>query len=1686
MKRFLLLFIPFIFSILSTFSQTPDANGRLYVKKGSSGTGDSWSNAIGELSTALYYAHNLGSVVKEVWVAGGNYAPGYSSDWTNTDAHYFAFRLLANLNIYGGFAGNETSLAARDLTITANASVLNGNINGTYAYHVVVGIGNLGAPVLDGFTITNGKAEDGNALIVDNIYVFNFYGGGIFLNNNCAPVLNNLIISGNTSMAFGGGIFSLYNDPAVQYKLSNSTLIGNSAVSGGGGMVNNNSSPTITNVKFLNNSAGSGGAVYTYNSTTQIERSSFRGNVATTTGAVLDSYGSNRITLKGCEVIGNSAPDYSLSAVDLYVVNTTIAGNNTSSGAAWSSGSTTIYNSVIYGNKAGVNGTYTAYNSLIQGVGANTANSIIDGSTDPKFSSPMAYSAAPFTGGDYTLVAGSPLINAGKNSYYTGLSATTTDLNNNPRAYKYTDGGTIDIGGYEYQSGISQTITASDISKTYGNVDFDPGASASSGLAVSYASSDNSIAEVANGMISIKKAGTVTITVSQAGNAIYNAAADVTFTLTIAKTSLIVSANTTSKVYDGVTYSGGNGVVFIGFVYTDGASQLGGTLTYSGTSQGATNVATYTITPGGYTSDNYVFTYLDGNLSITRAGLIATAVDDSKNYDGVGYTGGNGVSYSGFVNGEDAGVVSGTVGYSGSAQGAIDPGSYVITPSGLSAANYTITYADGELEIGKASLTVTAIDDTKSYDGVAYTGGNGVSYSGFVNGETAAVLSGTVGYSGTSQGAVDAGNYVITPSGLSAANYTITYANGVLGINKAALTITANSDNKSYDGNAYSGGNGVTYIGFVNNEHSTALTGTIAYSGSSQGAINANTYSITPSGLSALNYDITYADGALIIAKMPLTITANDDNKIYNGLYYSGGNGFTCTGFVNNETAAVLTGTVTYIGNSQGALDVGNYTITPSGIVAQNYTITYSDGTLSVTKAPLTITANDDSKTYDADAYTGGNGVTYNGLVNGETATVVTGTLTYTGTSQGAINAGAYTITPDGLSAVNYDITYDNGSLTIDKAPLTITATNDSKTYSGVGYTGGNGLIYTGFAGTDRASVLTGPVLYGGNSQGAINVGTYTIIPSGRTSQNYTITYVNGTLTISTTPLTITAVDDAKTYDGNAYSGGNGVSYTGLVNGETAAVLTGSISYSGTSQGATAVGAYVITPSGQTAANYSITYANGALSILKGILTVTANDDSKTYDGTAYTGGNGVTYAGFINGENESVLTGTISYMGTSQGATPAGTYVITPSGFSADNYAIQYTDGQLAINKTALTITADDAARCYNTADPAFTVSYTGFVNNESSAVLTTLPVVGTSAVTASAAGGYDLIPAGAVADNYSLSYVNGTLTIYALPVVTIATPDGAVLCGDNSTVTLTATGANTYAWSAGQTGDAISVSDIGDYSLTATDANGCTAPAENTVTITAATLPVPAFSYNTYCANTPVTFTNTGNGDAFSWYTSDGQSSTENSPAITFSQAGTYTVTLTATIAACPNHPVSVEQEIAIESAVANTRLTDVRTAAGVPVQLNARELTGAVYQWSPSNGLSVADTYNPAVTLTQSQRYYINMSFVSGCTTTDTLLVDISDMKTFVVANAFTPNNDGLNDVLHIGLRGVASLEYFEIYDRWGNRVFRTTAAGDGWKGSVLGKNSAAGAYLWVAQGRDYDGQIVKGSGTVILIR
>ncbi|MFQ6603639.1 beta strand repeat-containing protein, partial [Flavobacterium sp. C3NV] len=650
-----------------------------------------------------------------------------------------------------------------------------------------------------------------------------------------------------------------------------------------------------------------------------------------------------------------------------------------------------------------------------------------------------------------------------------------------------------------------------------------------------------------------------------------------TVSSTVTPAALTITADNKTKMYgdDNPTLT----LSYSGFVNGDTVGSLTLAPITSTAAVTGSPVGDYTISVSGAANPNYTITYVDGTLTITKALLTITADDQTKVYGEANPT--LTATYSGFVNGDTAANLTTAPTITTTALDASPVGTYTITATGAVSDNYDFTYVNGTLTITKALLTITADDQTKVYGSVnpALT----ASYSGFVNGDTAASLITPPTISTTALDASPVGTYTITASGAVSDNYDFTYVNGNLIITKSLLTITADDKTKVY-GEANPTLT-ASYSGFVNGDTATNLTTSPTITTTALDASPVGTYTITASGAVSDNYDFTYVNGTLTITKAVLTITADDKTKIYGSANPTLTASY--SGFVNGDTASSLATPPTISTTALDASPVGTYTITASGAVSDNYDFTYVNGNLTITKALLTITADDQTKVYGTanPALT----ASYLGFVNGDTASSLATPPTISTTALDASPVGTYTITASGAVSDNYDFTYVNGNLTITKALLTITADDKTKVYGEANPT--LTVNYSGFVNGDTAAnLITAPTI-STTALDASPVGTYSITASGAVSDNYDFTYVNGNLTITKALLTITADDKTKVY--GATNPTLTASYLGFVNGDTATNLTTAPTISTTALDASPVGTYAITASGAVSDNYDFTYVNG-------------------------------------------------------------------------------------------------------------------------------------------------------------------------------------------------------------------------------------------------------------------------------------------------------------------------------------------------------------------------------------------------------------------------------------------------------------------------------------------------------------
>jgi hypothetical protein len=410
-------------------------------------------------------------------------------------------------------------------------------------------------------------------------------------------------------------------------------------------------------------------------------------------------------------------------------------------------------------------------------------------------------------------------------------------------------------------------------------------------------------------------------------------------------------------------------------------------------------------------------------------------------------------------------------------------------------ANYNDQNGTVDDFIGKANATVVVTAYSVTYDGMSHTA-TVVSITG-VNGETGATV-----------GTVDVSNTTHTNAGTYAADYwfftgTANYNN--IGnttitdqIDQAIATVTADNKSKTYGQvnpvltavvvGEVAGGDAINY---------TLATSATQFS-------NVGPYAITVSFGSNPNYSVTATNGTLTINQAIATVTADNKSKTY------GDANPTLTATVVGEVAGGDAINYTLATSATQFSNVGPYAITVSFGSNPNYSVTATNGTLTINQAIATVTADNKSKTY--------------GQVNPVLTAVVVGQVTggdlinYTLSSSATqcSNVGPYAIVVNLGSNPNYNVTPTNGTLTITKAHLTVGADNKSKVYNGLPFTAFTVTI-TGFTCGDTVAVVSGSATYTGTAVGAILPGTYTITPQQGTlsATNYDFTtFNNGTLTI--------------------------------------------------------------------------------------------------------------------------------------------------------------------------------------------------------------------------------------------------------------------------------------------------------------------------------------------------------------------------------------------------------------------------------------------------------------------------------------------------------------------------------------------------------------------------------------------
>ena len=416
-------------------------------------------------------------------------------------------------------------------------------------------------------------------------------------------------------------------------------------------------------------------------------------------------------------------------------------------------------------------------------------------------------------------------------------------------------------------------------------------------------------------------------------------------TLTINPKAVTITAKDASKAYDGtaLTESGftttaletGDTHTFT-VVMTEGS-----TITNIGTEPNviATVDGTAVTTGTGTAIGNYLVTTANGTLTITPKPLTITAGSDTKVYDSTPLTK-NSYTHTELLTGDkiEGVTVTGSQTNAGTSDNVLSAAVIKNSNDDDVTANYHITYTNGTLTVTPKPITVKADNKWKAYGEadprLTYTSG------GLLNNDA---ITGTL----SRVAGENVGTYAITVGGLTAGdNYEISFTGANLTIVKAELTVTANNHSITYGDEP--AGNGVTCEGFVGEESSAVLGGTLAYdfSYTRYGDVG-NTYTIKPKGLTSSNYEITFSTGKLTVSPKEVGLTWSETTFPYDGSPHAPT--ATATGLVNGDKIGVTV--------SGAETNAGDHTATASALTGtkkHNYKLP-EDNTHTFTISPKRI-----------------------------------------------------------------------------------------------------------------------------------------------------------------------------------------------------------------------------------------------------------------------------------------------------------------------------------------------------------------------------------------------------------------------------------------------------------------------------------------------------------------------------------------------------------------------------------------------------------------------------------------------------------------------------------------------------------------------------------------------------------
>lgn len=642
--------------------------------------------------------------------------------------------------------------------------------------------------------------------------------------------------------------------------------------------------------------------------------------------------------------------------------------------------------------------------------------------------------------------------------------------------------------------------------------------------------------------------------------------------------------------------------------------------------------------------------------------------------------------------------------------------------------NYEITPQYGTLTVNPLPIKVIANSDNKDYDATPLTNdGFTVTANGCVAefNRLAYTFKATVEGSITEVGEEDnivSNLKVYDETEVNSDNFVITYVNGKLTITPRPVTVTSDGAQKTYDGKPLSCDKWKLTSGALISGQE--LTVTITTSKTDAGVYDneIDSYEIKDGNTDVTrNYKVTQVNGKLIIDKRPVTITADDAQKIYDG------EALTCSTWKFTEGELVdgqeLTVTITSSAINAGKHDniISKYTVTDEevGDVTRNYQVTTVKGTLQIDKRKITVTTVDKKDfIYDGTAQSCLE-CTADNLVQGHSVVADTA-KTYTMITDvgNAENKFAVNIFNGETKVIgNYEVTdWDYGTLSVNPRPIDVYAADSEKVYDGTTAIPAASKNYgSGYKGDETLfGIVEGHKIYADITyaeEAGAKIGTYAIkicgdiiIKDGNrvVTSNYEITAVEqpyATLTVTPRPITVATYDREDIYNGEPLTN-DGYFINNLVSGHNGEItVTGTITDAGSTGNTFDADSLKITFGEENVTgNYEIVDGSiGTLTVTPRPISVVTDSDTKPFDGTPLTNG-GYTAGNLVEGHTAVItVTGSQTEIGSSDNTVDAVGFTVTDaddnevkkSNYYIDTEKLYY--GQLKVTGELTIRTASD-----------------------------------------------------------------------------------------------------------------------------------------------------------------------------------------------------------------------------------------------------------------------------------------------------------------------------------------------------------------------------------------------------------